>query len=305
MNASRDPDRRPVLVAGCGYVGTRLAALLADDGVPVFGLRREPSGLPPGVRPVAADVTDAASLTGLPPETGAVVFAVAPGAPTGDAYRAAYVEGLHNVLAAFPGPVDRLVLVSSTGVYSQTDGGWVDESTDPEATEETARAILDGERLALGGLARTGIVLRLGGIYGPGRTRLIRQVLDGVAPCMPEDVYGNRIHVDDAAGAIRHLLRLDRPEPLYLGVDRDPAPLRDVYAWIAHRAGGADPCREDRARATPPQASAAGRRRSNKRCSSRRLADSGFVFRYPTFREGYGALVDQMTVDGRGGARGL
>lgn len=283
-----------VLAAGCGYVGSRAAAMLAAEGVVVWGLKRDPTGLPAGVHPVAADVTERDTLADLPGGVTAVVYAVAPAGPTGDAYRAAYVDGLRNVLAALPDPPERVVLVSSTGVYGQSDGQWVDEATDPEPADETARVILEGEAVAATGAA-TSVALRLGGIYGPGRTRTVRQVVSGEARCPPAGVYGNRIHVDDAAAAIRHLLRLERPAPVYLGVDREPAPLREVYAWIARRAGVPDPCAGggEPDPAGDPVARM-GRRGTNKRCSSRRLVESGFVFRYPTYREGYGPLVDAL-----------
>lgn len=294
MPLSSEPDAG-VLIAGCGYVGCRLASLMANDGVPVWGLKRDPASLPAGVRPVAADVTDPQSLSrglnGIHPAPAALVYAIAPPGPSADDYQAAYVDGLRNVIAALPAPPRRLVLVSSTGVYGHADGRWVDEDTDPEPADESARRILDGEDLAVSGAA-TGIVLRLGGIYGPGRTRTVRQVLSGEARCPPADRYGNRIHRDDAAAALRHLLRLERPHATYIGVDRDPAPLRDVYAWVARRAGVPDPCEEEGGPASHDPAP--GRRGSNKRCSSRRLVESGFAFRYPTYREGYGALIQEL-----------
>jgi nucleoside-diphosphate-sugar epimerase len=289
MSESKGRPPIRVLVVGCGYVGARLAALLVDDGADVWGAKRDPTGLPPGVRPVAADVTDSRTLTALPDMVDAVVYAVAPGAPGLEAYRAAYVDGLRNTLAAVGDGVRRLVLVSSTGVFGHDDGRWVDEETPPEPADETARLILEGEGLALGSGA-VGVVLRLGGIYGPGRSRTVRQVLSGAAPCLPPDVYGNRIHRDDAAAAVRHLLTLPDPETVYLGVDRDPAPLRDVYSWIAQRGGVPDPC-DGRDLAEPE--SRTGRRGTNKRCSSRRLADSGFLFQYPSYREGYRPLLDE------------
>lgn len=276
-----------VLIAGCGYVGSRLAELLVDDGR-VWGLKRQPSGLPAGVEPVAADVTDPETLDGLPDGLDAVVYAVAPGGRSETAYRAAYVDGLGNVLDAVDAAV-RLVLVSSTGVYGQTDGRWVDEETPEEPADGTAEAIVAGEAVARE-RGEPGIVLRLGGIYGPGRTRTIHRVVSGDAPCLAPDLYGNRVHRDDAAGALRHLLRLSDPAPLYLGVDREPAPLREVYAWIAHETGTVDPC-ADVAR---DQWRTEGRRGTNKRCSSRRLVGSGYEFAYPTYREGYAPLIAEF-----------
>jgi nucleoside-diphosphate-sugar epimerase len=275
-----------VLIAGCGYVGSRLAERLLEDGVAVWGLKRDPSTLPAGVGAVAGDVTRASTLDGIPDEVGAVVYAVAPTSSGEAGYRSAYVDGLRNVLDAVGGS-PRVVLVSSTGVYGQSDGQWVDEDTAEEPADGTARAILEGEALARERGA-PGIVLRLGGIYGPGRTWTVGRVLTGDAPCMGPELYGNRIHREDAAGALRHLLTLDHPEPVYNGVDGEGAPLRDVYAWVADRAGVPDPCDG----VDPDAVRTEGRRGTNKRCSNQRLLDSGYTFVYPSYRAGYAELIE-------------
>ncbi len=288
-----------MLVAGCGYVGGALASMLVDDGDRVTGLKRSPGGLEPGVERLAADVLEPASLAGVPKHPDAVVYAVSPAGRGGPAYRNAYVHGLENVLRACSTPDEpfrgRLVLVSSTGVYGESEGAWVDEETAPDPADETGVALLEGETLArtFGG---TGIVLRLGGIYGPGRDRTVRTVANGEARCPEPGRFGNRIHRDDAAAAARHLLSLDHPDEVYVGVDRDPAPLRDVYRWIAGRLRVPDPCAPAGAEAAAPDGGSSGstRRRSNKRCSSDRLVASGFAFRYPTFREGYTPFIEAI-----------
>ncbi len=281
-----------ILIAGCGYVGSRLAELLLADGDTVFGLKRSPDGLPPGVEPVPADVTEPRSLENLPKRLDALVYAVSPSGGGEAAYRAAYPEGFRNTLkaarAGSPG-LARTLLVSSTGAYGYTDGRWVDEATPPGPSGTRGEILVEAESQAAQG-PPAGVALRLGGIYGPGRSYTVRKVLSGQAGCPEKGVYSNRIHRDDAAGAARHLLHLDDPESLYLGVDREPAELREVYRWIAEEGGGPDPCADTGGEAWE----AAGRRGSNKRCRSDRLVDSGFTFRYPTFREGYGALLEEV-----------
>lgn len=288
-----------ILVAGCGYVGGRLASLLANDGDRVWGLRRDPSSTPPGVTPLAADVTDASSLRTLPKALDALVFAISPDSREPSAYEAAFGRGLRTLLDSVHDSspeLSRILLISSTGVYGQVDGRWVDEETPPQPADETASILLEGEALVRA--AGHGLALRLGGIYGPGRTGTVTRVIRGESGCPPGNRYGNRIHVDDAAGAARHLLRLSSPADLYVGVDRDPAPVRDVYAWIADRAGVADPCESPRH--PVDNAVARRRRRSNKRCRSDRLVASGYQFRYPTYREGYGPIVDSLGGTGSG-----
>lgn len=279
-----------VLIAGCGYVGARLAELLVADGDRVFGLKRSPDALPPGVEPVAADVTEPASLEGLPTGLDRLVYAVSPGGGDAEQYRAAYVDGFANVLEAVrrnSPDLGRTLLVSSTGAYGYADGRWVDEETPPEPDAPRGEILVEAEGRAMAG-PPPGVVLRLGGIYGPGRTSTVARVLAGKAGCPRPGRYSNRIHRDDAAGAARHLLRLADPEPLYLGVDREPAALRDVYRWIAERGGAPDPCADEDAAAWE----AAGRRGTNKRCRSDRLVASGYAFRFPSYREGYAPLVD-------------
>lgn len=271
-----------VLIAGCGYVGSALAARLAAAGDAVFGLRRRPSALPPGVVPLAADLTDAAALRALPGPFDAVVYAAAPDRRDEPAYRAVYADGVARLVDATEGA--RFLLVSSTSVYGQDDGSVVDETSPAEPTAFSGRIVLEGEARVLARAARP-VVLRCGGIYGPGRARLLDAARAGRLALAPGATrYTNRIHRDDVAGALEHLLRLGEPEPLYLGVDAEPVSEAVVYRWLAERVGR--PLAEaERAAGVPASV-------SGKRCSSRRLLASGYRLLFPTFREGYGKLAD-------------
>lgn len=279
---------RRVLIAGCGDVGTALGVLLAAQGHSVFGLRRRAGLLGPPLHPVAADLAEPATLRALPDGVDTLVYAAAADGFDEAAYRRAYVDGLANVLAALrarTAPLARVAYCSSTAVYAQDDGAWVDETSPAEPRGFSGRRLLDGERLALASGARP-IVVRLAGIYGPGRTRLIDQVRAGTATCTEgAPTWTNRIHRDDCAGVLAHLLALPAPDPLWIGVDHEPAPLCTVLDWLAARLGAPPPRRV-------PAGEATGRReRSNKRCRNARLAASGYGFRFPTFREGYGAVL--------------
>jgi nucleoside-diphosphate-sugar epimerase len=275
-----------VLVAGCGYVGTALAARVAAHGDEVTGVRRSPVAIH-GVRTIAADLLAAEPPPGLPDPIDALVYAVSADAGDEASYRAAYVRApvrlLEHLRDSGRGPA-RVVYVSSTGVYGQADGEWVDEASPAEPAHATGRILLEGEHAARGA-ATTAVVLRLGGIYGPGRTRVIDSVRRGEATRAAHPVWTNRIHRDDAARAIAHLLDLREPESLYLGVDREPADQADVLGWIAERLGLPAPPPSARPSRDPRY------ERSNKRCRSDRLVASGFRFHYPTYREGYGALI--------------
>lgn len=272
-----------ILIAGCGDVGGAAGRLLAADGHEVFGLRRDVSRLPAELAPVAADLGDAEGLArALPPRVEVLLYTAAAAGFDDDAYRLAYVAGLRNVLAATGRErLARVVFVSSTGVYGRDDGAWVDEHSPPEPAGFSARRLLEGEALAAAS-GITAVSVRFGGIYGPGRTRLVGRVREGGGCTASPVQWTNRIHRDDCAGVLRHLAILDEVQELYLGVDCEPAPQCAVMDWIAARLG------------LPPPPRTGGERRrrgGSKRCSNARLLASGYRFLYPTYREGYARVL--------------
>lgn len=281
-----------VLIAGCGYVGSALGARLVGKGNEVWGLRRRPHTLPQGILPIEADLSVARTLTELPPRLDHVVYAVSPSGSDDALYRSAYVEGIARLLEALDHQSQRprrVFFLSSTGVYAQNKGEWVDESSPTEPAHFSGKRLLEGEKL-LADSDFAGTVLRLGGIYGPRRTRLLERVRTGQATFRKGGpFYTNRIHRDDCAGALQHLMSLEAPGPLYVGVDEEPAEEPIVQRWIAGALGASEP----RAQTEAPRATA-GRPPSNKRCRSDLLRETGYAFAYPTFREGYAALISEL-----------
>lgn len=282
-----------ILIAGCGYVGSVLGERLFAGGHEVWGLRRTP---------VAARDSSFAWLQGdltrpdrlrevLPEGLDFVVHAASPrlrgGGSAEEAYRAVYLDGLSNLLRVLQEPGQhprRLFFLSSTSVYGQKRGEWIDEDSPTHPTRKTGEILLLAERL-LRASEVPGTTLRLGGIYGPGRTRLIDSVRAGRAVVATgEPHYTNRIHRDDAARALEYLLGQEQPAPLYLGVDSEPAALQDVLHWMA-KSLGVPPLRRGRREELPET-----RRAGSKRCRNDRLLKAGFVFAYPSFREGYAAM---------------
>ena len=272
------------LIAGAGYVGAALAQGLAAAGHEVVLLRRSEMPPPPGGRAFRADLTAPGALDALP-ATDLAFYTAAADERSDDAYRRAYVEGVARLierLARQPAPPRRLLFTSSTAVYGQQDGEWVDESSATEPADFGGRRLLEGEALVRAA-PFPGTVLRLGGIYGPGRSSLIERARSGAAG---GPTFTNRIHRDDAAGALAHLARLPAAAPCYVGVDSEPATEADVLDWLARRLGAP-------AASAPSAAPPAPRRaRGSKRCRNALLLASGYRFRYPSYREGYEALLD-------------
>ncbi len=270
------------LIAGCGYVGGELArVLLADGGHEVWGLRRRPVALPAGTRPIEADLSRIETLRDLPTGLDLVYYTVGADGHSPGQYESAYVEGLANLwhgLRAIGTQPRRLVVVTSTAVYAQNDGSWVDETSPTEPREFSGRTLLRSEALART-LAEEVVIVRFGGIYGPDRTRFVDNVRNGTAALGPGPEYTNRIHQRDCAGVLAHVARLATPAPTYVGVDDEPADRRVVVEWLATRLGVEPP---DRPEPITPTAPARG-----KRCSNRLLRASGYDFVFPTFREGY------------------
>ncbi len=274
-----------ILIAGCGDVGIALGLMLVEDGHRVYALRRNVGALPSSLEAVAADLTDPATLGSLP-EADVVYYAAAADGRDEADYQRAYVSGVGNVLKSLKDgnrSVRRFIFVSSTGVYGQDAGEWVDETSPTQPARFTGKKLLEGERLCLEG-PYPATAVRFGGIYGPGRNRLLRQVRDGATCVEQPPRYTNRIHRDDCAGVLRHLLRLDAPAPVYIGVDCDPAAQCTVMDWLAKRMNAPAPRRE-----TDRDPGGQG-----KRCRNDLLIESGYSFLFPTFREGYAQMIDSL-----------
>lgn len=268
-----------VLIAGCGDVGTRLGLALTADGHQAFGLRRDPGGLPASIQPVAADLSDPRTLTDLPADLDALVFLPTPDHRDEAAYRATYVEGLRHLLDALDSLPARLLVVSSTAVYGQQDGQWVDEDSPTDPGGYNGRVLLEMEALARQRVPAA-VVVRCSGIYGPGRTWLLQRAREGGEVQQRPPAWSNRIHADDVAGFLAHLLGAQAPEKVYLASDDAPAPRYEVLAWLAERLGAPPPRGVDQPGAD-----------QGRRVRNHRLRRSGYRLRYADFRAGYTPLL--------------
>lgn len=267
-------DRPRLLIAGCGDLGVRLAARLTQWDV--HGLRRRPERLPQTLTAHAGDLLQPETFRPLHGHWDAVVYTATPSARVAQDYRRAYVEGLARLLDVVR--ADRLVFVSSTAVHGEDHGEWVDETTPARPSSFNGEILLEAEALAV---AADGIRLRFSGIYGPGRDWLLRSLRAGPVKCRrTPPLWTNRIHSEDCAGTLAHLLGLAAPESLYLASDARPAPRWDVLRWLAEAMGLAGPVEDPR--------SSEGQ---GKRIRSHRLLDSGYALRYPDYTSGYQEML--------------
>lgn len=282
---SQSLSKEQVLIVGCGDIGQRLAQCLPQDTYEVTGLRRNPPEDLPFLRYQACDVTNAAELAEVLLQNFAVIIiSMTPSERSDAGYERAYVQSCRNLVEGLNAQAltPRLIIfVSSTAVYGQMDGGWVDENSPTEPVGFSGERLLEAEAI-IKNSGYTNTIVRFSGIYGPNRNRLIEQVKQKRASASPH--FTNRIHADDCARSLAHLIERNRVgerlESVYLATDSAPAPMVEVVTWLAEQMGVKEFLSE-----------AATNERGNKRCSNQRLLDSGFMFRYPSFKDGYTELL--------------
>lgn len=268
-----------ILIVGCGAIGSELAGVLSAQGHDVAGLKRKPPLSAPGsVRYVAADISSPADLADLDGDFTQAFFIVSPDGRTEQSYRAVYETGLNNLLARLPDT--NWIMVSSTSVYGQSQGEWVDEDSVAESGNVTSRLIRQAEQRLIA-LSLANIVVRFSGIYGQGREYLLRQAMQAPAIQQTPPYFTNRIHQRDCVGVLAFLLEQSLAgkalAQCYLASDDDPAPMWDVMTWLAERLH----CPPPVVRTVGPDAG------MNKRCNNAKLKALGYRFRYPSYKDGY------------------
>jgi nucleoside-diphosphate-sugar epimerase len=268
-----------ILIAGCGYVGQATADLFHEAGWTVEGwtASRESAGRLAGKPyPVyALDITERVQVCTCAGTFDAVIHCASSGGGNADTYHQVYLNGARNLLDRFDSSM--VVFTSSSSVYAQTDGSWVTEESETKPTRETGRTLLETENLVL---ARGGIVARLAGIYGPGRSALLSKFLSGEATVDPEsDRFINQVHRDDIAAALFFLLdRQPQGKQIYNVVDDQPIRQSECYRWLAEKLNGPLPSVGKSTRRYK-------RGDSNKRVSNAKLRKLGWTPRYPSFAD--------------------
>jgi nucleoside-diphosphate-sugar epimerase len=283
-----------VLIIGCGYVGMPLGAELVKQGHEVVGLRRstgaEAEFKAAGIKPLTGDITRAEQLAQLPAACDWVVNCVASSGGGAEDYQGVYLQGMRNLvewLAA--APPKKFVYTSSTSVYGQNDGSVVKENSSTEPVAETAKILVETERVLLAAARERkfpAVILRLAGIYGPDRGHWLKQYLKNEARIEGTGArLLNMIHRDDVVGAIIAALKSGRAGEIYNVADDEPITEWTFFKWLSDAVGRDMP-------PSVPEDSEAVRKRgvSNKKVSNRRLKmELGYQLKYPTFRQGYSA----------------
>lgn len=272
-----------ILIVGCGAIGRRLAHTLTAQGHDVTALKRTP---PPEYGDawhwVSADISQAKTLARLDDDYDRIVLIVSADGRNEASYRQVYQIGVDNVLARFSNTP--CLFVSSTSVYGQTHGEWVDERSPAEPDLPTSQLIRLAEQ-TICATHKNNLVVRFSGIYGPGREHLLAQAKLQPTIQQSPPYFTNRIHEQDCVGVLAflllHSLAGTQLDSYYLASDDNPAPVWEVMHWLASELGYPPPVAKN-------DASQVGQ---NKRCHNQRLKALGYRFIYPSFREGYSELI--------------
>jgi nucleoside-diphosphate-sugar epimerase len=275
-----------VLILGCGDIGTRVGLLLLDQGWRVAAARRNPERLPDQFDRHKVNLADPANWGAL----GAVAPDYVVVTPTPQSYDPAGYQAGFAVVAKtlasqkWIAQCRRVIWVSSTRVYRESEGGWVDEHSPLNLDEAQAGSMIAGEAAIR--RAATATIIRPAGVYGDPEGMLMRRVRAGEGGAAGA-LYGNRIHREDLARLIVHCVDRDAAgqsvPPTLVGADHDQTPTHEIEDWLADKIGvtlnrPSDP--------SPP--------RAHRRCRNSLLERIGFTLSYPTWCEGYRAALDAL-----------
>lgn len=298
------------LIIGCGYVGREVARRWLEAGHDVAALTRSEANAQQfsdlGIQPVLGEITNPETLQGLP-ESETVLYAVGFDRSASQSRHEVYVEGLSHALSVIKERTQQIIYLSSTSVYGQTAGEWVDETSACEPERENGQICLEAEQLfaqqgllgeaAVEGNARA-VILRLAGIYGPGRLLArMEQIKAGEPLAGRPDAWLNLIHLDDI---VQTILRCDGDLQLashYLVSDSRPVTRQEYYETLAQLIEAPQPrfatgeAADVKSKSTRPNSTerAAG---VNKRCNNKRLREElGVELQYPSIWEGLSQAI--------------
>ena len=280
-----------LLIVGCGQLGERIGLSLVRKGWRVGAIRRRPPVADSAFEWFAADYSRPGSLNFVKAwRPSYVLTTLTPASMDEAGYVTGFSDAVSNLLNGLGDyPVRRLLMVSSTRVYAEAAGGWVSEGSALSATDPRALAIIEAEKKCLDS-NHPATIIRCGGIYGGKSGRLLARIRRGkISPKLPVR-YTNRIHLDDAAGFLLHLIRMDTMGDTlahaYNCVDDCPAPASEVDTWLAS---------ELRVQAAAEDPLPGPVNPAHKRCRNQLLHSTGYTLKYKDYREGYAAIMKSGT----------
>ncbi|RTE87768.1 MULTISPECIES: NAD-dependent epimerase/dehydratase family protein [Gammaproteobacteria] len=276
---------KSVLWLGFGDIAQRTATLFPKS-VQVSGVKRSPMTASEHVSMLYGDISSAtflkSTLQSVKPDV--IVITLTPSEFSEEGYQTSYIQPVKTLTQALleVGIAPRVLFVSSTSVYAQSYGHWVNEESETAPSGFSGRTMLECEAL-LANYPGQSTVVRASGIYGPGRTRLLDNLREGRIAL--NDNWTNRIHSDDLAGVIIHLLNAQQKlnHDVVIATDNEPSIQSEVYTWLAELLN--IEISKTSERNTPV-------RGANKRLSNQKLVATGFEFRYSSYKDGYKALLD-------------
>lgn len=280
------------LVFGCGYLGSQVAQRWLHAGDHVYSITRNSTRAKElkslGLTPIVADITKPETMADLP-ETDTILFAVGMDRSKYSDIRSVYVDGLSNVLGHVSNSPAQFIYVSSTGVYGDFGGQWIDETFPTMPDREGGKACLEAERLlTASGFGDRATILRFAGIYGPGRVPTRETIELKQWKKLSAKGYLNLIHVDDGARIIEEISNQQPTGETFIVSDGRPPLRQSYYEFIAQHFGMNEiPWEQSE---TTAENSRSG---SNKRVSNQKLVDRfGIEFKYGDYKAGLSQALD-------------
>ena len=288
-----------ILIAGLGDVGQQLVNELISANHQVWGIKRQM--LPElnkrtGCHLILADLVKPATLASLPLNIDYVVYCPSPDNRSEESYRQIFIQGLLNLCAGLnTSAIKRFFYISSTGVYGQNQGEWVDELSETDPEKYSGKVLLEAETI-LHQQSMPTTAIRFAGIYGPGRNQMLRQLVQGNVQIQKTDVYTNRIHRNDAARMIHFLIEQNiKKRPVaqtYIGVDDRPCSKNEISTWLFHRLS--KKFGDNSVKPLLYIKDNLGEVNKNKRCSNTKIKEEGFVFEFRDYEPGYLNILEQI-----------
>lgn len=275
-----------ILIAGCGDLGSGLATELVAQGHVVTGIRRTKNDFPNGVMGITGDLVEMSDDT--LPDADVVFLIMTPNGRNEEAYRAAYFDTAQVLIRRYKdiAKQPKVFFVSSTSVYGQSQGEWIDETTPAQPATATAKVLVETEQSLAA--AFSNVAVRCSGIYGSGRYRLLETVLSGKD--WGDNSWTNRIHRDDVVSALVLLANCalsntTLPEHVIV-TDQTPVSMWEVKLWLAT-------CLDANVAVSGGEGFVPT---SGKRIQGQYLLSQGWRMQYPSYVAGYHELLREFKV---------